>query len=200
MTYQLAVNRHDLLHGLQHFKPKRKKIKVLASRKAVLGFDGRFFSIEALDRIVAAHAEGTWPGLAYISANALLALAIAPPDGDPVIVRCDGQRLSVGSWNVTCEWQPASQSLLKLPAAPDWIEALSLKYRAARGHIWAGGYDKDIANAEKQLTKLIARVAKPLSPLGITERDIRSLVEARLAERYSAHDLTQRAERHNDSS
>lgn len=184
MDYQLAVERSDLLHGLEHFKPKRKKFKMRGSQKAVLGFDGHFFSIEALDRAIAAHAEGTWPGLAYISCNALLALAIAPPDGDPVIVRCDGHRLSVGSWNVTCEWQPASQTLMALPATPDWVEALSLKYRAARGYIVAGGYDKEIRKAEKELTKIIARVTKPLSPLGITEEDLRSLIETRLAERY----------------
>lgn len=182
MEYQLTVDRYDLSEGLKHFEIRRK---VRPSQKAILGFDGRFFSMEALDRVIVAKAEGTWPGIAYVSATFVVALARVPLAVDSVVVTCDGERLRLGPLTVSCTWQPVSHTLLKLPAAPDWVEALSLKYRARRSQILTDGYEFDIENAERKLTKLIIRVAKPLAPLGVTEQDIRSLIEGRLAERYA---------------
>jgi hypothetical protein len=51
-----------------------------------------------------------------------------------------------------------------------------------------GGYEVDIEDAERKLSRLITRVAKPLGSLGVTETDIRSLIERRLAERYTGRE------------
>lgn len=148
MQYELRVNQNDLLEGLKRFAPRnsrelRKLQKTLAKVRgkpmALLGFDGKFFSIEALDRVIAAKAEGKWPGLACVSANLVVALATAPPAGDPVIVTCDKEHLRFASLTVGCTWQSVAHTLLQLPAAPDWVEALSLKYRSTRAQILLGG-------------------------------------------------------------
>lgn len=60
MEYQLTVDRYDLLQGLKQFKTRRK---IRPTRKRAIGFDGRFFSIEALDRVVVSKGDGIWPGL-----------------------------------------------------------------------------------------------------------------------------------------
>ena len=79
---------------------------------------------------------------------------------------------------------PASSALLDLPAAPDWAGALSLKYRVPPPEAVARGYTSEIAEAERKLGLLLARVSRLLSPLGVTEDDLRALVEQRLAERW----------------
>jgi hypothetical protein len=195
MQYELRVNQNDLLEGLNRFEPRnsrelRKLQKVLGKIRgkpmAELAFDGKFFSIEALDRVAVVKAEGEWPGIATVSASVVVAFATAPPPaGDPVIVTCDGEHLRFGSLTVGCTWQSVAHTLLQLPAAPDWIEALSLKYRSTRAQILAGGYERDIQKAERKLDKLIKKVVESLSPLGISEQDIQLLVERRLTERYA---------------
>ena len=186
MEYQLSVDRYDLLEGLEKFKTRRRKFR--STEKALFGFDGRFFSIEALDVVVVAKADGVWPGIASAGASFVVALAQVPPVGDPVDpvrIACKDQHLRFGSLTIGCEWQPVSHTLLKLPAAPDWIEALSLKYCGTRAHILAGGYNFDIEKAERKLGKLVARVTKLLAPLGVTEQDLRLVVEDRLAKRFA---------------
>jgi hypothetical protein len=101
------------------------------------------------------------------------------------MVRCDGDRLRFGSLTLGCEWQPVSDALLELPAVPDWVETLSVKYQASRGRILAGGYQVEIRKAERKLAMLTARIAKSLAPLGVTEQDIRALIEDRMARRFA---------------
>lgn len=182
MNYELSVDIHDLIAGLKRFRLRRK---IRPTEKAILAFDGRFCSIEALDTVIVANATGVWPGIARFSASVIVALVKFPPANDPFIVSLDGDRLKLGSLNIGCEWQPVSHTLSKLPAAPDWVQALSLKYRATRGQILSEGLEEEIAQAERKLAMLITRITKSLSPLGVSENDIRSLVENRLAERYS---------------
>ena len=178
MGYGLAVDRRELISGLRRFI----RAEVWPSQKAVIGFDGRFFSIKAANRVIVAHANGTWPGLAYVRPNAIVAMALAPPEGEPVQVSCDGKRLKFGSFTVMCAWQPVSVTLLSLPGAPDWLEALSREYRASRTQsLLDGSSDYRVIKSEQQLARLVSRAAKPLAALGITENDIRSLIEKRLA-------------------
>lgn len=182
MEYELSVDLNDLREGLKKFTARQK---IRPSDKAILGFDGRFFSIEALDVIIVAKAKGVWPGIARIGASVMIALAKVPPASGPVVVQIIGDRLKLGPLTVNCEWQPVSHTLLDLPSAPDWIETLSLKYRAPRSQIISKGWDKDIARAERKLTSLITKVGKSLTTFGVTEKDIRDLIERRMAERYT---------------
>lgn len=177
------VERYDLIHGLQQFKIRRR---IRPTEKAILGFDGRFFSIEALERVMVSNATGVWPGLAYISAASIVALARIPPIGDPVKVICNGGRVQIGTLSTGCTWTPVSRTLARLPAAPDWIQALSLKYRATRAEIINEDMQVEIQEAERKLALLIAQIAKRMAPLGVTETetDLRKLAEARLAERF----------------
>jgi hypothetical protein len=181
MAYRLAVDRRELVSGLRRFI----RAEVWPSQKAVIGFDGRFFSIKAANRVIVAHAHGTWPGLAFVRSNAIVAMALAPPEGEPVRVSCDGKRLRFGSFSVVCAWQPISITLLSLPGAPDWLEALSREYRAPRSQPCTdGGTEVHVIKSEQQLARLVSRAAKTLAALGITEQDIRSLIENRLAHRH----------------
>lgn len=183
MTYQLRVSGSDLRNGLGHFKTRRK---IKPSERAVLAFDGRYLSIEALDKVLVASADGIWPGIAYVTASVIVAFASAPPADEIVQLSCDGERVRFGSLTVGCKWQPVSKTLIRANAIPDWIEALSLKYRAHRSMMVSDRSKAAIAVAESELTKLLRQVAKKLAPVGVTEEDLRQLVEKRLVERYAA--------------
>jgi hypothetical protein len=194
MQYELRVDRFDLLEGLKRIAPRnsteaRRYQKLFDNKrgkpKADLAFDGKFLSIEALDNVIVAKAEGVWAGFATVNASLVVALASAPPAGEPVVLACDGEHLRFGPLTVGCTWQSVAHTLLDLPATPDWIEALSFKYRTTRARIIKGGFQSQIQEAEHNLDKLIRRVAKSLAPLGVSDQDIRTLVESRLAERFT---------------
>jgi hypothetical protein len=114
------------------------------------------------------------------------ALAKVPPPADPVIVTCDGERLQIGPVKVACKWQPVSSSLLTHPSQPEWLEGIALKYTMPRGRIIAEGRGPEVRAAERRLGAIVRRVAKTLTPTGVTLADLEALVERRLAERYGA--------------
>ena len=183
MEYRLSVDRQHLLQGLRMFKQVPRKAQ--QHDRAILGFDGRFLTVEAHDKIFLAHAVGAWPGNASVSATLVHALVDNLPAGDPIVVACDGEHVQFGPVKVGCRWQPVSSSLLEVPARREWIESLALKYTLPRGRIIAEGLGSEVTAAERKLDTLIRRVAKSLAPFGVTTADVQDLVERRLAERYA---------------
>jgi hypothetical protein len=182
-TYELDVDGVHFRQGLRIFQMRGK---VRGSPKALFSFDGDYLQVEAFDRSFLAHAAGVWPGVASVGATLLLALARVPPAGDGLHLRYSDGRMRLGAMTIDCRWQPVTNALLDLPSSPDWIEALSLKYRASRSRIWAAKLDKDVAAAEKKLARLVSRVEKSLAPFGVTSGEIAALIERRLIERWAA--------------
>jgi hypothetical protein len=184
MDYRLSVDRQHLLQGLRIFKKAPRKAQ--QRDRAILGFDGRYLTVEAHDKVFLAHAVGAWPGNASVSATLVHALVDNLPAGDPLIVTCDGEHVTFGPVKVGCRWQPLSSSLLEVPARREWIESLALKYTLPRGRIIAEGLGSEVAAAERKLDALIRRAAKSLAPFGVTTVDVQDLVERRLQERSLA--------------
>lgn len=172
-----------LREGLKRFRAMRAPRK---SDRASFAFDGSFLSIDALDSMFAARATGAWPGCATCSASVVLALAHAPPVGAEIELGYADGRLRIGTLAVAAEWTPVSGELLALPAAPDWVEALSLKYRVHHSRLLQSGRHREVEAAEKKLATTIAKAAKVLAPLGVPEADVRGLVERVLEERWRA--------------
>ena len=177
MVAKVTIGQAEFRLAIERFKTRRK---VKPREMAILGFDGRFFSIEALGLVAAMHSEGLWPGLATFPAAYIAALAKVPPKEDPVIISCDESRVHIGTLSISCSWQRMSDTLLEIPGAPDWLVLLSTKYASSRGQILAAGIQQEIDNAERKLSRLLDRAAKPLEILGITGADLRPLVEAKL--------------------
>ncbi|MGC2519347.1 MAG: hypothetical protein WA373_09625 [Burkholderiales bacterium] len=177
MEYRLSVGLKEFRLALGRFKT-RKKVRV--RERAMLGFDGSFLSIEAIGLVAAMHAEGQWPGVAVIPAEYITTLARVPPKLDPVVLTCDGARVKIETISFPCTWQPVSNILLEMDGAPEWVQALLLKYRRTRGEILANKLQPKIDDAERQLEKLLRRTAKHLAPLGVTIDDLRKLIELRL--------------------
>ena len=157
-----------------------------ATDGAVLGYDGACLTVEAYDQMFMARATGSFPGNAYVNASLVAALVRALPAGDPLVVRCDVARLTVGSMSVGCDWRPMSDVLVRAPTARDWLVSLALPYMMPRARIAAGGLMKEVEAAERKLAQLVARTARSLAPFGVTRDDLRRLVEQRLRERCAA--------------
>ena len=68
MDYRLSVDRDHLLQGLRMFKKAPRKAQ--QRDRAILGFDGRYLTVEAHEKVFLAHAVGAWPGNASVSACA----------------------------------------------------------------------------------------------------------------------------------
>jgi hypothetical protein len=181
--HELSVDAGHVIQGLQAFRVPRK---VRSRDRATLGFDGTYLTVEAFDQMFVARATGAWPGNAHVSSMLVRALIEVPPAGDPLIVRCDGERVCIGTLRVDCRWQPVSEPLTGMSAVRDWVASLSLAYSKPRGRIVTDGLAQEVADAERKLAALVARVAKSLAPLGVTADDVRALVQRRLEERYVA--------------
>jgi hypothetical protein len=182
MDCRLAVDRQHLLEGL---KLVRRLVRRRHSAgRAVLGFNGRWVTIEVGPVTFFAHAVGTWPGNAVVSAALVQALAAVPPPVDPVVLTCDGEHLRFGALKVACQWQSVSSVALERPPQAEWLEGIALKYTMPRARIIAEGRGSEVKMAERKLIALVRRVAKALAPMGVTVDDVTLLVERRLEERY----------------
>lgn len=183
MGYRLSIDRGHLLQGLRPFKKVMRRKHI--TDRAIFGFSGSYLTVDTSEQAFVALAVGVWPGKAIVAASTLFALAKVPPDGNPVILTCDGESLQIGPLKIACRWQPVSAALLALPARVEWIDTLALRYQIPRGRLLAERYGPDLQAAERKLAALIRRVAKALEPLGVTHADIDAIIERRLSERYA---------------
>ena len=180
-SYALLADGAQLREGLKRFRAMQTARK---SERAHFAFDGAFLTVDALGCAFGVRATGSWPGTARCSTSTIAALAAVPPEGVEVALSYEQRRLRIGTLTVASEWTPVSGALLALPAAPDWVEALSLKYRVHRSKLLHSGCLKEVDAAEAKLDATIAKATKPLAPLGITEADVRKLVDEALAARW----------------
>lgn len=180
--YALIVDGSHFREGLKRFRAMRNPRD---RDRACFSFDGSFLSVDTLDYAFAARATGVWPGTASCAASTVAALAGVPPTGAEVAFAYEDGRLRIGTLTVAATWAPVSGALLALPSAPDWVEALSLKYRVHRSRLLHSGRLREVEAAEAKLTATISKAAKALAPLGVAEADIRQLVENVLAARWS---------------
>ena len=183
MDYRLSIDRGHLLQGLRLFKTVMRRTDM--ADRAVFGFSGSYLTVDAGERAFVAEAFGVWPGKAIVAASTLFALAKVPPDGDPIIVTCDGENLQIGPLKIACKWQPVSEDILSHPARAEWVDTLAMRYQIPRGRLIVERYGPKLKAAERKLAALIRRVAKALEPLGVTTADIESLVERRMGERFA---------------
>ena len=75
-TPELKFDRGHVLQGLAAMRLPRR---VRPAERAILGFDGSYFTVEAFDQMFVAKATGTWPGNAHVGATLIGAMKQAPP-------------------------------------------------------------------------------------------------------------------------
>lgn len=175
--YQLTVLAGDLRQVLQQLKIR----KTTAARTvATLSFKDQYGCLEYANARHVFHATGDWPGEARFSASAVYALKHYPPTGPELLIQCDGGTISIGSMRVGADWFHATAEAPNIPLDADWVTVLIMTSKAP--HLRRSD-PYPVSAAEFELSRRIARAADELSPLGITQSDLRALVEVRLIER-----------------
>jgi len=177
----LQVSLKEFKRGTKVFQRKRLKLGPV-----LLAYEGGFLSIESGAVTAVMNAIGEWHGRAVFSPNILQALAMVPPLQDPVQISYDGEHLFVGSMKIICQWNTVSQAFIADLEKPSLIDLLALKETVPRSEIGGSSLGRQIRSAHEKAERRITNAAKQLQDLEITEAEIRSLVDARIATRLQA--------------
>ena len=177
----LQVGRVEFKKACKIFTPKR-----LSLTRALLTFDSDLLSIKSGAHTAVMRASGTWHGYASFSGNILRAIATMPPPGDPITIAYADGHLLVGSMTASCDW-----SVVK-PLPPVDADALVLLDLLALARVSAEepkGSDLpkriravDVRTCERRIQSAAAQMAD----LGVTETELRLLVEQSVQRRINA--------------
>jgi hypothetical protein len=96
---KVSVSRKDFEKACALF---RKHCKPSPAARATFHFDGEHLDIDVAGIGHALPAEGVWTGIVETSAQFMVGIAKVPPNGDPIEVRVEGDRLHIGSCSITC--------------------------------------------------------------------------------------------------
>ncbi len=186
------MNRNELQVGLAEFKLAMKRFRPYGSAKylrrkrspeALIAFKEGYLSFEVDETIAALHAEGEWHGRARLSVACLLALDAAPPVQDPLVLQYADGRLQIGPVSYRCDWELESGPMLHRIENPTLIDLLAFDKTLPRNEAHAGELGKQISQAKRKAASAVAKSAKLLAELGITDADLWHLVEIQIKAR-----------------
>jgi hypothetical protein len=175
----LHVTRADFKHAAKVFTRKRLKMGPV-----LMAFEGGFLSFESGDVRIVMRAAGEWQGRATFSPDLLRALATVPPDNDPIPIAYAEDRILIGGMTIPCQWSMPRQELAREIESPGVIDLLALDRTLTRAEIHGTDLGKRIKSAVGQADRAIKSAAARLVELEISEEEIRTLVEARIASRF----------------
>lgn len=174
----LQVSLAEFKRGTKVFQRKRLRLGPV-----LLAYESGFLSIESGEVTTVLNAVGEWHGRAIFSPEVMRAIAMVPPLQDPVQISYDGTHLMIGNIKVNCQWYSVSQTFIEHLENPSIIDLLAMSISLPRHEIKGSELGKAICSAHEKAERRIANAAKQLQDLEITEAEIRSLVEARIAAR-----------------
>lgn len=165
----------------------RQAIKPFSARRRVLtevllAFEDGFLSIESGELKVVMRAVGTWQGRAHFSPEILRALATVPPSQNPITLSYAQDHLLIGGMTIPCRWSASLDDSIDEAINPGILDFLAMELTAARSCVKATGLGAKIRAAKQKAERRIKKAARELD-LGISEREIRMWVEAKVRER-----------------
>ena len=177
----LQVPLKEFIRATKVFQRKRLKLGPV-----LLAYENEFLSIESGEVTTVMNATGEWHGRAMFSPEILRALAMVPPLHNPIQISYADGHLLVGGMKIMCQWNTVSQAFIHDIVSPSLIDLLALKETVPRSEIGGTGLGKKIRSAHEKAERRILNAAKQLQDLEITEAEIRSLVDVRIAARLQA--------------
>lgn len=177
-TTRLAVAKDDFIQEL------KRLAKVLGRRRnaadALLRYEEGQLRISIGGAEVGMTAQGQWQGEARVSAAWLRAFAKVPPPQDPVVIQVEGSRMRIGGSSIACQWQVPGAATVEIPLNLDLRERIRLAFSHPHAELEKSGLAPMVVEARAELEKRIAAAAQQLAPCGVTETDIRLLVEGKM--------------------
>lgn len=163
------------------FSAKRRKLGT-----ALLACEGGFLSIESGDITVVMRAEGHWGGRARFAPEILRALATVPPTQNPVIIGYADGHLLVGGMTIPCKWQETGIGADGIPLGAGLMDLLVLDLGIRRVDATGSSLTAErIRKARQSADRRIRSAAKSLNELGVTEDEIRALVETKISAEWA---------------
>lgn len=173
----LRVDRASLLKVLHHIA---KLCKPKPGEEAILSYDEACFHIDLGGMTVTVAATGDWPGQCRVLGMFIVTMAKLPPTGDPVEFRVKDGLLAIGSSSFRCTWQSAWTAQINLPMNASMIDLLALRQRHTNEEIMQSGLTIAVKDAEVRRDRLITKAVKHLGGMGITESDIRRMIDEKI--------------------
>ncbi len=173
----LRVDQTSLVKELHHVA---KLCKPLKGEEAILSHDGACLHIELGGMTVTVAAEGDWPGQCRVLGNFIVTIAKIPPTDDPVEFRIKDGLLNIGSSSFRCAWQSAWSAQIDLPMNASLIDLLAMRHRHTNEEIMQSGLMIAVKDAEVRRDRLITKAVKHLGGMGITESDIRRMIDEKI--------------------
>lgn len=175
----LTVNRDELLEGLQRLKRHFKR-KV---GPGTFRFQKGELRVEVEGMEITARGVGHWAGEAMVPGAFVLALASSAPDGDPIPVRVEADRLHVASTSIRCYWllrDPVPEKQLAINASladNRLLQILTAAGNRSNEVLEQSGFLPLVRDARKQRDARIDVAVKELGALGVTKDHVVHLVE-----------------------
>lgn len=174
----LELTLAEFKSAMKIFTPKRRKLG-----PALLAFEGGFLSIESGEATAIMHASGEWHGRATFSPQTLRAIATIPPNQDPLTISYADSHLLIGNMNIACQWQTVGEALINNLENPSLFDLLVMERTLPRSELKGTERGHLILDAVEQADKRIRKAMVQLAELGVSEAEIRALVEAKIKAR-----------------
>lgn len=171
----LQLRLGEFKHATEIFTPKRRKLG-----PALLAYEGGFLSIESGEATAVMHAKGEWHGRAKFSPQSLRAIATVPPNQDPLTISYADGHLLIGNMTIACEWHTVGEALIQNLENPSLFDLLVMERTLPRSELKGTERGHQILDAVEQANKRIRKANAQLAELGVSEAEIRALVEAKI--------------------
>jgi hypothetical protein len=148
-------------------------------------FEGGFLSFESGDRTAVMRAEGEWHGRAIFRAEILRAIAAVPPSMNPIPISYAESRLLIGGMTIKCDWTLAGHTFIQELEQPSLMDLIVMERVIHRAELGSSERGKQIRAATRLLDRRVIKSAEFLSDFGVTESEIRALVERKIQSRLS---------------
>jgi hypothetical protein len=176
----LQISLPDFKHAMKPFTAKRRKLG-----RVLLAYERGLLTIESGEASTIMRAEGEWHGRAYFSPEVLRAIALYPPATDPVVISYAEGHVMLATMTIPCDWINPARELAKAIVDPDMLDLLAMGRTMPRAELIGSELGKNIKNAQQRAKRRISNAAVQLFELGISEDDVFSLVESRIAARIA---------------
>lgn len=182
----LAVGRADLEHALGIIAGSLSP----QVRGVTLSYDEPWLYLKTRTTLARATAKGVWPVTIIVPATWAKRLHRSLPEGDPILLHVEGERLYTNKFSVPCEWsaedevldprineiktvkhrlRKAAEILKPFRVEEDELQRLMIEAGKRSTPAWSESEQKVIAAASKAWAIL--------APLGIETSDLRLLID-----------------------
>jgi hypothetical protein len=149
----------------------------ITDKLALIAFDGKYLSIEIGSKAAVMVAEGEWHGRATFSAQLIRALALNPPVTDTVKISYQDRKLSFAGIQISCSWVIASKQSVRKLTNPTLLDLLAIERTVERHELGKTELGRKCSAALRQKEKSVEGALKHLSIFGVSEEQIRSLID-----------------------